>query len=67
MTYDEVRELFVYEPETGRLRRIGGRVKGPLVGHDLPDESHAPSSACWCKPIARTYGGNTVYEHAQEG
>jgi hypothetical protein len=43
-----------------------GRVKGPLVGHDLPDESHEASSACWCKPLARTYGGTTVYEHAQD-
>jgi len=43
-----------------------GRVKVLLVGHNLPDESHVPSSACWCKPIAQTYGGNTVYEHAQE-
>ena len=43
-----------------------GRVKGPLVGHDLPNECHEASSACWCKPLARTYGGNTVYEHSQD-
>ena len=43
-----------------------GRVKGPLVGHDLPDESHVPSSQCWCSPRAQTNGGTTLYEHAQK-
>ena len=32
MTYDEVRKLFIYEPETGQLRRIGGRVDYPWRG-----------------------------------
>ncbi len=32
MTQDEVKELFVYEPPTGLLRRVGGRKPYPWHG-----------------------------------
>ncbi len=32
MTQDEVRTLFAYEPDTGMLRRVGGRVPYPWRG-----------------------------------
>ena len=52
MTYDEVRKLFVYEPETGQLRRIGGRVDYPWrgIGRDA-------------RYLATTVAGRTYYAH----
>ncbi len=44
-----------------------GRLKGPMmVGHELPDESHVPSSECWCSPPSRTEGYYTVYKHTEK-
>jgi hypothetical protein len=44
-----------------------GRIVGPkVIGHDLPDERHEASSACWCSPPSRTEGYYTVYKHQQE-
>lgn len=52
MTYDEVRKFFVYEPETGRLRRIGGRVDYPWrgIGRDA-------------RYLATTIDNRTYYAH----
>ena len=52
MTYDEVRRLFVYEPETGQLRRIGGRVDYPWrgIGKDR-------------RYLATSVGSQTYYAH----
>ncbi len=52
MTYDEVRRLFEYEPETGQLRRVGGRVDYPWrgIGKDK-------------RYLATTIGRKTYYAH----
>jgi len=52
MTYDEVRRLFVYEPESGRLRRIGGRVDYPWRGIGRS-----------ARYLATTVSGKTYYAH----
>jgi hypothetical protein len=44
-----------------------GRIVGAkVIAHDLLDESHEASSACWCRPALRTQGNIAVYEHAQK-
>jgi hypothetical protein len=52
MTYEEVHSLFVYEPETGQLRRIGGRVDYPWRGIGTGR-----------RYLATTVAGKTYYAH----
>lgn len=54
MTYDDVRRMFVYEPETGMLRRIGGLKDYPW---------HETGGAEGRRYLATTVGRKTYYLH----